>query len=180
MNEQLDVRFDLYLLNRPVLIDYACRLLGSREAAEDIVQEAFLRFVPASPESASKPPPRAYLFRVVHNLAIDLLRRRKLERRQAEADAPDWVVPQALPTPEESVLFCEGMRRAMDMIANLPEKQRIALEMVRFGGYSVEQVSVHLGVSVRTAYRLVEEAMATITIAVRQEHGGSRSSRAEG
>ncbi|MCJ7995726.1 RNA polymerase sigma factor [Rhizobium cremeum] len=169
MNERPDLRFGLYTTHRPVLIDYASRLLGTRDGAEDIVQEAFLRFLPATTSNDRALPPRSYLFRIVRNLVIDRHRRRKLEARQSEQDAPDWAAPQAIPTPEESILFCESMRRAMDMIASLPEKQRIALEMVRFGGYSVEDVAAHLGVSLRTAYRLVEDAMIAVTTRLRQD-----------
>lgn len=170
MNERPDLHFGLYMAHRPVLIDYASRLLGTREGAEDIVQEAFLRFLPATSRGEAALPPRSYLFRIVRNLVIDRHRRRKLEVQQSSTqDAPDWAAPQAMPTPEESVLFCEGMRRAMDMIASLPEKQRIALEMVRFGGYSAEDVAAHLGVSLRTAYRLVEDAMIAVTTRLQQD-----------
>ncbi|GGF63781.1 DNA-directed RNA polymerase sigma-70 factor [Azorhizobium oxalatiphilum] len=169
MSERPDLRFNLYLSCRSGLMDYASRLLGSREAAEDVVQEAFLRFVPAGRTQATAPPPRAYLFRIVRNLAVDYLRRRTHETRSKGRNAPDWVEPQPLPSPEETVLFCEDVRRAMDMIAALPPNQRIALEMVRFGGYSVEQVAAHLDLSVPTIYRLVQTAVATITLRLRQD-----------
>jgi RNA polymerase sigma-70 factor (ECF subfamily) len=73
MKEGPDPRFTLYLSNRTVLVDYAAHLLGSREIAEDVVQEAFIKFIPAgTPAPADRP--RSYLFRIVHNLAVDMLR----------------------------------------------------------------------------------------------------------
>ncbi|MGU3495424.1 RNA polymerase sigma factor [Xanthobacteraceae bacterium A53D] len=178
MSEMSDLRSSLYLSYRARLMDYAAHLLGSREAAEDVVQEAFLRFVPSPTAApAAPPPPRAYLFRIVRNLAVDVLRRRTYEKKHKGAAAPDWTAPEALPTPEESLLFCEDVRRAMDMIASLPENQRVALEMVRFGGYSVEQAAAHLGVSVPTVYRLVQTAVATITVRLRQDGEAAAPSR---
>ncbi|WEX08516.1 RNA polymerase sigma factor [Chelativorans sp. AA-79] len=152
-----------------MLVEYASQRLGSRDAAEDIVQEAFIRFVPATLDST---PHRlkAYLFRIVHNLVVDVIRRRRLEIDTLQNDPTHhWMGSQPEPTPEETVLFCEAIRRSMDAVANLPENQRVALEMVRFGGYSVEQVSEHLGVSVSTVYRLVQNAVATITIQLTQD-----------
>lgn len=178
MKEGPDLRFAMYLSERSGLIDYASRMLGSREAAEDVVQEAFIRFMPATPNSMpSSAQPKGYLFRVVHNLAVDMLRRKKLENLWKRHDAPSWVEPQPVPTPEETILFCEGVRRAMDMIADLPNNQRIALEMHRFEGYSIEQVAAHLGVSIATVYRLLQTAVATITLRLKDDSLDQRRSR---
>ena len=46
MTTEADIRHGLYVAHRSALIDYAARILGSREAAEDIVQDAYLRFAP--------------------------------------------------------------------------------------------------------------------------------------
>ncbi len=167
MKEGPDLRFSIYLSHRPSLIEYAARMLGSREAAEDILQDAFLRFVAAT--SDGPPRHKSYLFRIVHNLAVDMLRRKKLERRRKMEGAPAWAAPQPMPTPEETVLFCESIRRAMDIIADLPDDQRVALEMRRFGGCPPEQIAAHLGVSVPTVYRLVQTAVATLTLRLRQD-----------
>lgn len=167
MKQGPDPHFAVYMSNRSGLIEYAFRMLGSREAAEDVVQEAYIRYAPAMLNNPVRP--NAYLFRVVHNLAADLLRQKKRENQRKRYDVPAWAVPEPVPTPEETLLFCERIRRAMDMIANLPENQRIALEMHRFGGYSIEQIAAHLGVSVPTVYRLVQSAVATLTIRLKQD-----------
>ncbi|WP_024511619.1 RNA polymerase sigma factor [Bradyrhizobium sp. ARR65] len=164
MKEGPDTRLALYLAHRAVLVEYASRLLGSRDSAEDVVQDAFIKFVPATQARVPAARPRSYLFRIVHNLAVDVLRRKTLEHQRKGSDAPSWVSPQTVATPEETLLFCESMRLAMDMLAELPKNQRVALEMHRFGGYSIEQIAHHLGVSIPTVYRLVQTAVATITI----------------
>lgn len=64
--------------HRGRLVRLAYRLLGSVEDAEDVVQDALLKLM-----AVSRPPddPDAWLFRTVTNLAIDRLRRRKVQRR---------------------------------------------------------------------------------------------------
>ena len=63
---------------REPLLRLAGRLLGSREAAEDVVQEALLRYVERS--APAPDAPHAWLARVTGNLAVDRLRRLRLER----------------------------------------------------------------------------------------------------
>jgi len=166
MTDQPQLHFATYLTNRPVLIDYAFRLLGSREAAEDVVQEAYIRFV-SGPEDTRHP--RAYLFRVVRNLALNLRRRDHYERRQLQQEVPDWGLPAALPTPEETVRFGEGVQRVMRVLSRLSEDQRVALRMHRIGGHSMKEIAAHLGVSERTAYRLAQTALAEVSLQLRQE-----------
>ncbi len=64
--------------DRSALVRLAYRMLGSVEDAEDVVQEAQLKLL-ATPRTADDP--QAYLFRTVSNLAIDRLRRLRVQRR---------------------------------------------------------------------------------------------------
>ncbi len=163
------MRMALYLAKRPMLLDYAYRMLGSREVAEEVVQEAFIRFVPPSPAESEKLPSASYLFRIVHNLALDIIRREKIECTQIGDDAPFWTRPQDEPSPEEALLHCEKVRRTIEMMAQLPEDQRTALQMHRFGNYTLEQIGVHLDVSVSTAHRLVRSALASLAMQLDSE-----------
>lgn len=60
---------DLYLAHRGELLDYASKIVGDRSQAEDVVQEAYLRFDPAAAER-SLSAPLSYLFRIVRNLSL--------------------------------------------------------------------------------------------------------------
>jgi RNA polymerase sigma-70 factor, ECF subfamily len=65
---------------RPLLFSIAYRMLGSVGSAEDIVQEAFLRFDRAAREGSAIDSPKAYLSAVVTRLAIDELRSARVRR----------------------------------------------------------------------------------------------------
>ncbi|MFB6711715.1 MULTISPECIES: RNA polymerase sigma-70 factor [unclassified Streptomyces] len=67
-----DTATDVFEVHRPVLIGVAYRMLGGIADAEDVVQEAWLRWSSASREDVREP--RAFLVRVVTRLAIDRLR----------------------------------------------------------------------------------------------------------
>ncbi len=65
---------------RPLMTAIAYRMLGSVSEAEDVVQEAFLRFHRSAPAEVASP--RAYLTKVTTRLAIDELRSARARREQ--------------------------------------------------------------------------------------------------
>lgn len=88
---------EVYEELRPFLFSIAYRMLGSVAEAEDVVQEAFLRYQQAlddRPEEIASP--RAYLAAVASRLAIDHLRSARVRR---ETYPGEWL-PEPLPTEE--------------------------------------------------------------------------------
>lgn len=154
----------LYVAHRPALVRYATRIVGSREAAEDIVQDAFIRFSPANAHGTSAGQTLAYLYRIVRNLCLDLIKRQKIEMRERDTEPPFWSVPRAIETPEEAVLVCDEVRIVREVLDGLPRDVRIAVEMHRFGGHTLEDVAAHLGISVATAHRHVRAALVQIAL----------------
>src|SRR5215470_16678685 len=74
---------EIYQRLRPLMFSIAYRMLGSVSEAEDIVQEAFLRYHAAQPRQAEIGSPKAYLSAVTTRLCIDHLRSARARR---EAD----------------------------------------------------------------------------------------------
>lgn len=162
--KEADATSLLYATHRPALVRYATRILGSREAAEDIVQDAFLRFSPANAYGASASQTLAYLYRIVRNLCLDLIKRRRIEMRERDGEPPFWSVPRAIETPEETVLVSDEVRVITEVLDGLSPDVRVALEMHRFGGYTLEEVAAHLNISVATAHRHVRAALVEIAL----------------
>ncbi|MEU8333199.1 RNA polymerase sigma factor SigJ [Micromonospora sp. NPDC048839] len=78
--------------HRPMLLGLAYRLLGSRHDAEDVLQEAYLRWHGVDRSAVEEP--RRYLSRVVTRLALDRLRARQAAR---ETYVGTWL-PEPVPT----------------------------------------------------------------------------------
>src|SRR5204862_6003716 len=87
---------DLHPELRPLLFSIAYRMLGSVSEAEDIVQEAFLRYHRAQPTEVENP--KAYLSAVTTRLAIDHLRSARARR---EEYVGPWL-PEPLLTDDEA------------------------------------------------------------------------------
>ena len=85
----------LFMGHRPALISYSARILGSRDTAEDIVQEAYLRFGLGTLPTQTARQGLAYFYRIVRNLSLDTVKRRRIEQRTHNDDPPFWIVPQA-------------------------------------------------------------------------------------
>ena len=71
-------RADIFTSTRPLLFSIAYRMLGSVADAEDLVQEAFVRWLEA-PEAEVRAP-RAYLATIVSRLAINQLQSARSKR----------------------------------------------------------------------------------------------------
>jgi RNA polymerase sigma-70 factor (TIGR02957 family) len=82
---------------RPLLFSIAYRMLGSAGDAEDVVQEAYLRFQRSTAEGAAIDSPRAFLTTVTTRLAIDHLRSARARR---ETYFGPWLPEPLLTSPE--------------------------------------------------------------------------------
>jgi RNA polymerase sigma-70 factor (ECF subfamily) len=85
---------EAYVDLRPLLFSIAYRMLGSVSEAEDIVQEAFVRYQRAIAKDTAVQSPKAYLSAVVTRLALDHL---KSARVQRETYVGEWL-PEPLVT----------------------------------------------------------------------------------
>lgn len=108
------------------LVRYATRILGDRERARDVVQDAFLKLhqeAQAGSDVAERP--RRWLFTVCRNGALDILRRQKRMCALDSVDAADQAV--AARSFER-----RQVGEVVDLFERLPDKQRRVMEM-RFG-----------------------------------------------
>jgi RNA polymerase sigma-70 factor (ECF subfamily) len=91
---------DAYQQLRPLLFSIAYRMIGSVSEAEDLVQEAFLRFHRATGDGAEVESPKAYLSAVTTRLSIDHLRSARVRREQYVGD---WLPEPLVTDPEADV-----------------------------------------------------------------------------
>lgn len=87
--------------HRPMLLGMAYRMLGSTGDAEDVLQDAYLRW--SSVDRADVAEPRRYLSRMVARLALDRLRERKARERYVGPWLPDPIITGGTPAdPQET------------------------------------------------------------------------------
>jgi RNA polymerase sigma factor (sigma-70 family) len=108
---------------RPELHRYCSRLMGSVIEGEDVVQDTLAKALVALDELAETPPLRAWLFRIAHNRALDVLRGKAI-RAAEPIEAAHNVVDQANPDPVEELMRQEAVSTAVSRFAELPILQR--------------------------------------------------------
>ncbi len=141
-----------------VAFSLAFRLLGDRQAAEDLVQDAFLSvWRGAAGYSPSRGSVRNWLLSILHNRGVDRLRTLgAMARRQ---DALEQV---ELRRPDEPDAAALGIERALagtirQELGSLPVEQHEVLKLAYYGGFThheiAEMLSLPLG-TVKSRMRL--------------------------
>lgn len=151
----------LFVTHRPALVTYASSIIGNRAHAEDLVQEAWLRFDEAT-RGRHLEDATGYLYRIVRNLALD--GRRRLGRESQVISGRDFdeaarACPAGDPTPETVALYKDEVALVMTAMAELPERTRIAFEMHRFGNAKLREIAAFLNISIPLAHLLVAEGV---------------------
>ncbi len=126
----------------------AYRILGEPEAAEDVVQDAFLAvWRGAGTFRRERGNVRSWLLSIVHHRAVDLLRRRTAFRPAPLEAAGDSASD--IDTAEEAARNVErgSVRAALE---TLPEAQRRTIELAYFGGYTQSELADLMGVPLGT------------------------------
>ena len=149
--DQSSARVESYERHRRELVTYATRLVLRESIAEELVQEAAVRLLRDDRLPADDAQVRAWLFRVVSNLAIDHLRRHSTwremvlvdTRHRAEAD-PEFVgVSHSLRgDPEMAAIAREHLAVCFACtLRNLPPRQAAALLLREVHGFSTSEVA---------------------------------------
>lgn len=141
------------------LVRYAATVVRSREAAEDVVQDAFAAlWALRVPLPVDRLVP--YLYRAVRNLALNERRWGRVRRlwlaRQPQGDRP------APPLDDEAALDA----RVRAALATLPARRREVFELVRFHDLSYRQVAEVLEVAPQTVANHMSAAMRDLRVAL--------------
>ncbi len=157
---------DVFQQHRGLLFGAAYRLLGSAADAEDVVQEAWLRFAEVPLEEVREP--RAYLLRTVTNLALNQIRSQ--QRRREEYVGP-WLpepvssLPDtaAAPAPDEAAVLADDVSLAMLVVLEqLSPLERAAYILGEVFGYPAPEIANTLDRSPAAVRQLMSRARAHV------------------
>jgi RNA polymerase sigma factor (sigma-70 family) len=155
--EELVVR--LFQAEGRSLVRLARLFVDDRDAAEDLVQEAFLRLARHAGRIDVVERAPAYLRSIVLNLARDHNRRglvslRHHATRGREVDVDNSVVDQ--------LVRSEDHRRVLDAVRGLPARQRDCITLRYFEELSIDGIATTLGVSANSVKTHLRRAMAAL------------------
>jgi len=156
---------ELFSVLESPLLSYALRLLRERAVAEDVVQEAFMKLHAQFKEVRE---PRRWLYRTVHNLALNQLRQSNkivaLEQ-PGEGDTsltPDTTDPE--PLPDEQIVRLEGIGLVRLSLATLDERSREVLRLKFDEDLSYKEISERTGLTASNVGYLLHHALKAIAV----------------
>lgn len=145
----------------------AYRMCGRRAMAEDVVQEAFLSLWRSGARyDRARGSVRTWVLGVVHNRAIDALRRGSVRERRT---VDDETVAERLPSPERTEVEAarrDEARQVRSALDGLPDEQRHVIELAYFGGFTHTEIAEMLALPVGTVKGRMRLGMTKMRIAL--------------
>jgi RNA polymerase sigma-70 factor (ECF subfamily) len=152
---------ELFAALESPLLNYALRLAGELGVAEDVVQEAFMK-LHAQFEQVREP--RRWLYRSVHNLALNHRRDSgkivSLDSRMEESEGNDAADPQ--PLPDEQIVRLEGIGLVRLGMEVLDERSREVLRLKFTENLSYKEISARTGLKIGHVGYLLHHALKTM------------------
>jgi RNA polymerase sigma-70 factor, ECF subfamily len=132
----------IYERHCTAVFSLAYRICGVRAAAEEVAQEAFLAIWRSGARyDRTRGSVRTWLLGVVHNRAIDSLRRSTAHDRLRVADEQAAERLEAPERTEVEVARRDEARSMRAVVGTLPRDQRRVVELAYFGGFTQEQIA---------------------------------------
>ncbi|QCI64545.1 RNA polymerase sigma factor [Phreatobacter stygius] len=144
------------------LTRFARARLRDREAAADVVQDTFLRYLAhqtTGDHSLSPVSSRFFLWRIASNLIIDMVRRDRRRGAFASIDGLAHELVDPAPAADRRLMAREEFRAIKQALDELPPKARAALLLSRVEGLSHAEIADRLGVSASMVTKYIMTAL---------------------
>jgi RNA polymerase sigma-70 factor (sigma-E family) len=157
---------ELYRQEAVSLVRLARLFVDDRNAAEDLVQEAFIRLSRAAHRIRERGKAPAYLRSIVLNLARDHNRRGLVSLRQ---QLP--MGEQAAPPDEDVLVLQDEQQRVLDALRDLPLQQRNCVVLRHYEELGIADIAETLGISQNSVKTHLKRGMASLarTLALPEE-----------
>jgi RNA polymerase sigma-70 factor, ECF subfamily len=171
---------DLY---SPLLRRHLLRMLRDADAAEDLLQETLLRGWMRAAQWDGRGSPRAWMFRIATNLALNHIRAIRRRRQQPlevppdpiepdqEAEVPSWIIDTVSLGPDAALELTERYALLRRLLAELPEEKREVLRLIHDDELEISEVARTLGIPPGTVKSRLHYATQRLARAWREAEG---------
>ena len=156
-----EVLFNRY---RHLLHKHILRIVRDERAAEDLVQEIFLRVWTSATQWDGRGELKSWLYRIATNLSLNHLRTVHRRRQQpfeipedsyddedgTSTQMPAWLIDSASPEPQAVLEQIEQREILWELVDGLPDGKREVLHLVYGAEMDIRQVADELGVPIGT------------------------------
>lgn len=151
------------------IYNFIYRYLGSRESAEDLTQEVFIRVYKSLPAYKPEAKFQTWLYVIARNLSLNELRNTQNKAfsldntmMTEDGEVKAQFADPAAADPFEDLANKESVQLIKQALDSLPENQKAAVILQRFEGLSYDQIAVALGCSTQAIKSLLNRAKETL------------------
>jgi RNA polymerase sigma-70 factor (ECF subfamily) len=161
---------DAYREHAPAVHGLACKVTLNPTLAEDVTQDVFVRLW-EQPErfDPTRGSMRSFLLAMTHSRAVERVRAEDSVRRRHEAAQYQADFQPPVDDPARALVDQETSAAVRDALAQLPEAQRVPIELAYFEGMSYRQVAVALSEPEGTVKYRIRCGMQKLRSALRAE-----------
>src|SRR5215510_15269219 len=164
--------------NRPLLFSIAYRMLGSASDAEDVVQDAWMRYTSADPASIRSP--KSFATTIVTRLCLDRLKSARATREEYIGPwLPEPVLTSEVESPATMLQRAESLTLAfLVLLERLSPEERAVFLLKDIFEYGHSEVAEMLGMTVENSRQLLHRAKERLADGRPRLEGTSESRRA--
>jgi RNA polymerase sigma-70 factor (ECF subfamily) len=152
--------------SRP-MINFAYRYVGDRGRAEELAQDVFLKLYRSMGTYSPTSKFRTFLYRVASNHCLNELRRGEYKTRPVSGDEPEPdPVDRDTPMPDDMAAARQTEKAIAAAIADLPERERLALVLCRFQGLPYKDIAMAMDTTESAVKSLIHRATVALTEAL--------------
>jgi RNA polymerase sigma-70 factor, ECF subfamily len=147
----------------------AFRMTGNEQDAEDVVQESFLRAYRQLGRFESRANFGTWLYRIVANCSVDLMRAKQARHDQARAEPLDNATDISAPDgrdPERLARSAEIEHRVQEALGALSPLERAAFTLRHYEGRTIDEIGGTLGLGTSAAKHSVFRAVKKLRLAL--------------
>lgn len=163
----------LIVQHEKMVFNYCYRMTGSREDAEDLAQEVFLKVYRSLSTFQGNSQFSTWLYRIAHNICVDRHRRRRavvvpltLSDDGEERERP---LPDSAPSPEEQVLSMEQQAMIQKCIEGLKPEYRSVIVLRDIQHHSYEEIAVIMKLPLGTVKSYISRGRSALRTAMKPE-----------
>jgi RNA polymerase sigma-70 factor, ECF subfamily len=153
----------------PRVFRLAFRMTGNEQDAEDVVQESFLRAYRQLGRFESRANFGTWLYRIVANCSVDLMRARQARHEQVRAEPLEPVAETSAvdtPDPERLARSAEINRHVQEALGALSPLERAAFTLRHYEGRSIDEIGRTLGLGTSAAKHSVFRAVKKLRVSL--------------
>jgi RNA polymerase sigma-70 factor (ECF subfamily) len=151
--------------HQSALIRYAYRMVKNRELAQDMVQEAFIRYMKNPPKYGLPRQRASWLFRVTHNLCIDYMKRET--KRKEIYDKVEK--PKGAQMPAENMIAVESWGKMDRYLQQLSDNQQSVMYLFFQQGKSYKEIEAITDLSLSNVGMLLHRGLRKLKKLMQQE-----------